>query len=166
MSCFDHIFIICPTFHDNETYNRPWLKKCKVFDASELIDTLDILTKRHSKGGPLAGKKSLIVIDDCSAEKDLNKHRSALSKIAFSGRHSNLTTWFVTQRYVSAPKDFRASTKWILIIKNICHDSFDQLMRENNVIPVKYRDEIERGLLKDFMLFVNTNEAEFIILNK
>ena len=44
---------------------------------------------------------TLIIIDDCSAEQDLEKHCSALSKIAVSGRHSNLTTWFITQRYIS-----------------------------------------------------------------
>ena len=118
LSDLHYIFIICPTFHDNKTYDsnrHPWLNQCKVITDGSLVQNLENLTKRHSRGGNLSGKKSLIIIDDCSAEKDLNKHRTSLSKIAFSGRHANLTTWFITQRYVSAPKDFRENIHWVLL---------------------------------------------------
>ena len=165
-SNFDHIFIICPTFRDNKTYSRPWLSQCKVYAGGELIDNLDDLIKQHSKGGKLSGKKSLILIDDCSAEKDLNKHRTALSKIAFSGRHSNLTTWFITQRYLSAPKDFRENIHWLLITKNTCKKSFETLMSENDVIPVEERKRIKKGLVSEFMLFVNTDSGKYKILSK
>jgi len=163
---FDHIFIVCPTFHDNKTYNRPWLSKCKVYSDGDLIKTLDDLIKQHSKGGKLSGKKSLIIIDDCSAEKDLNKHRTALSKIAFSGRHSNLTTWFITQRYVSAPKDFRENIHWVLITKNTCKKSFETLMSENDVIPIEEHQRIKKGLVNEFMLFINTDSGKYKILEK
>lgn len=165
-SNFDHIFIICPTFRDNKTYSRPWLSQCKVYAGGELIDNLDDLIKQHSKGGKLSGKKSLILIDDCSAEKDLNKHRTALSKIAFSGRHSNLTTWFITQRYLSAPKDFRENIHWLLITKNTCKKSFETLMSENDVIPVEEHKRIKKGLVSEFMLFVNTDSGKYKILSK
>jgi len=167
LQTFDHIFIICPTFYDNKTYNRPWLTRCKVYSNGELlVDTLNSLIKVHSKGGPLSGKKSLIIIDDCSAEKDLNKHRTALSKIAFSGRHSNLTTWFITQRYVSAPKDFRENIHWVLITKNTCKKSFETLMSENDVIPSEEHQNIKRGLTNDIMLFINTDSGKYLKLNK
>ena len=166
LHAFDHIVIICPTFRDNKTYNRPWLKKCTVITDGKLVENLDSLIKQHSKGGRLSGKKSLIIIDDCSAEKDLNKHHTSLSKIAFSGRHANLTTWFITQRYVSAPKDFRENIHWFLVTKNTCKDSFDRLIRENNIIPVEPRAEIEVGLVNKFMLFVNADLGKYLILNK
>jgi hypothetical protein len=142
------------------------LSQCKVYAGGELIDNLDDLIKQHSKGGKLSGKKSLILIDDCSAEKDLNKHRTALSKIAFSGRHSNLTTWFITQRYLSAPKDFRENIHWLLITKNTCKKSFETLMSENDVIPVEERKRIKKGLVSEFMLFVNTDSGKYKILSK
>ena len=166
LHALDHIFINCPTFHDNKTYNRPWLNKCIVITQGKLVDTLDRVIKRHSKGGDLTGKKSLIVIDDCSAEKDLNKHRTSLSKIAFSGRHANLITWFITQRYVSAPKDFRENIHWVLITKNTCKKSFETLMSENDVIPHDEHNEIKRGLVNEFMLFINTDTGEYRILDK
>lgn len=166
---FDHIYIICPTFHDNKTYNvtkHPWLSRCAVLANGDLIDNLESLIKQHSKGGKLSGKKSLIIIDDCSAEKDLNKHRTSLSKIAFSGRHSNLTTWFITQRYLSAPKDFRENIHWFLVTKNTCKKSFETLTSENDIIPVEHHAKIKAGLVNTFMLFVNTDIGEYILLGK
>ena len=163
---FDHIFIICPTFYDNKTYNRPWLKTCKVYADGELIDNLETLIKQHSKGGALAGKKSLVVIDDCSAERSLNKHRTALSKIAFSGRHSNLTTWFITQRFISAPKDFRENIHWLLITKNTCKKSFELMISENDVIPAEHHTQIKRLLVDECMLFINADSGKYLLLNK
>ena len=165
----DHIFIICPTFHDNKTYDikrHPWLSRCFVFSKGDLVDNLEILIKRHSKGGNLSGKKSMIIIDDCSAEKGLNKHRTSLSKIAFSGRHANLTTWFITQRYVSAPKDFRENIHWVLITKNTCKKSFETLTSENDIIPSECQARIKAGLVNSFMLFMNTDSGEWKLLNK
>ena len=164
-NAFDHIFIICPTFYDNKTYNRPWLKDCKIYPG-DLVSTLEILIKNHSKGGKFATKKSLIIIDDCSADKDLNKHRTALSQIAFSGRHCNLTTWFLSQRYVSVPKDFRDNIDWVLITKNACKKSFELMVNENDIIPSDHHSEIKRGLVNTYMLFMNVDQGKYIILTK
>ena len=169
LSKFDYIFIICPTFGDNKTYDsnrHPWLSRCKVITDGSLVQNLENLIKRHSKGGDLSGKKSLIIIDDCSAEKDLNKHRTSLSKIAFSGRHANLTTWFITQRYVSAPKDFRENIHWVLVTKNTCKKSFELLTSENDVIPREEQDDIKKGLVNDIMLFINTDSGKYLRLSK
>ena len=118
-------------------------------------------------------KKSLIIIDDCSADQDLNKHRTALSKIAFSGRHANLTTWFLTQRYISVPKDFRENIDWLLITKNACKKSFETMTSENDIIPrydpqtgVDQHRDIKRGLVNDYMLFMNVDKGEYLVLNK
>jgi hypothetical protein len=162
----DHIIIICPTFYNNKTYNRPWLNRCKVISSGQLVDNLDNLIKLHSKGGKLSGKKSLIIIDDCSAEKDLNKHRTSLSKIAFSGRHANLTTWFITQRYLSAPKDFRENIHWLLVTKNTCKKSFETLTSENDIIPTDQHAYIKSALVNTLMLFINTDCGEYMLLNK
>ena len=173
-NCFDHIFIICPTFADNKTYQeRSWLKnKVMVYNGDILVETLDMLIKEHShrgfkdRAGRLAGKRSLIIIDDCSADKDLNKHRTALSKIAFSGRHSNLTTWFISQRYVSVPKDFRDNIDWLLITKNSCKRSFQLLTDENDIIPAEHQIIIKEGLINDFMLFMNVDKGKYLVLYK
>ena len=163
---FDHIFIICPTFRDNKTYDRPWLKHCKIYTQGELVATLEILIKQHSKGGKLSTHKSLIIIDDCSAERDLNCHRTALSKVAFSERHCNLTTWFLSQRYISIPKDFRDNIDWLLITKNACKKSFELMVNENDILPPNKHAEIKQGLVNTYMLFMNVDLGKYLILNK
>ena len=46
----------------------------------------------------LKGHQTLFIIDDCSAEGEINRKRDALSELAFSGRRRNhfylLTNWF------------------------------------------------------------------------
>lgn len=165
-SNFNNIFIICPTFDDNKTYNRPWLKGVKIYPGEKLVETLEMLIKAHSKGGKLNGKKSLIIIDDCSADQDLNKHRTALSKVAFSGRHASLTTWFLTQRYISVPKDFRENIDWLLITKNTCKRSFETMTSENDIIPGARLGEIKSGLVNTYMLFMNVDQGKYLLLSK
>ena len=87
----------------------------------------------------------LVIIDDCSSEKDLDKHRTAISKLAFSGRHSNITTWFLSQRFISIPKDFRDNAVWLLCTACISNSSFRSmvdnydLFTANEVSTVKER---------------------------
>ena len=59
--------------------------------------------------GMLKGHQTLFIIDDCSAEGEINKKRDALSELAFSGRHRNHSLWVLTQKYNSASKDIRES---------------------------------------------------------
>ena len=143
------------------------VKSCKIFCDGELVAILEMLIKLHSAprsggGGKFSGHKSLTIIDDCSADKDLNKHLTALSQIAFSGRHCNLTTWFSSQRYVSVPKDFRDNIDWLLITKNARKRSFELMTNENDIIP----SEIKQRLINTYMLFMNVDQGKYLILSK
>ena len=55
----------------------------------------------------LKGHQTLFVIDDCSAEGEINKKRDALSELAFSSRNRNHSLWVLTQKYNSVSKDVR-----------------------------------------------------------
>jgi hypothetical protein len=162
---FENIYIICPTFRHNETYQKfPLNRYGKIIVCQgELVKTLTIIIKKQELTGC---PKSLIIIDDCSAEQDLNKHRTALSKIAFSGRHLKLTTWFLTQRYISAPKDFRDNIDWVLVTKNSCRDSFEKLTRENDVIPAEKLSYIKEKIVNELMLFINDDEGKYLLVKK
>ena len=46
----------------------------------------------------LKGYQTLFIIDDCSAESDINKKRDALSELAFNDRHGNHSVWVLTQK--------------------------------------------------------------------
>ena len=64
----------------------------------------------------LKGHNTLFVIDDCSAEGEINKKRDALSELAFSGRHRNHSLWVLMQKYNSVSKDLREQIKWLCFI--------------------------------------------------
>ena len=45
------------------------------------------------------GHQTLFIIDDCSAEGEINKKRDALFELAFCGRHRNHSLWVLTHKY-------------------------------------------------------------------
>ena len=73
-----------------------------------------------------------------------NKKRDALSELAFTGRHRNHSLWVLTQKYNSVSKDVREQIKWLCLFFSKDWDSFEDCLRENDVIP----DKDERNRLK------------------
>jgi hypothetical protein len=91
--------------------------------------------------------QSLFIIDDCSAMKDLKKKNQTLSEIAFSGRHYGCSMWILTQKYNSVLTDFREQIKWIALFYCKDRDSFENALRENDVIPTLAKRTHVRDLL-------------------
>ena len=94
--------------------------------------------------GMLKGHQTLFIIDDCSAEGEIIIKRDALSELAFSGRHRNHSLWVLMQKYNSVSKDVREQIKWLCLFFMKDRDSFEDCLRENDVIP----DKSERDRLK------------------
>ena len=44
--------------------------------------------------------QTLFIIDDCSAEGEINKKRDTLSELGFSGRHRNHSLWVLTKNII------------------------------------------------------------------
>ena len=95
--------------------------------------------------GVLKGHQTLFIVDDCSAEGEINKKRDALSELAFSGHHRNHSLWVLTQKYNLVSKDIREQIKWLFLFFTKDRDSFEDCLRENDVIP----DKNERDRLKN-----------------
>ena len=76
----------------------------------------------------LKGYQTLFIIDDCSAEGEINKKRDALSELAFSGRHRNHSLWVLTQKYNSLSKNVREQIKWICLFFTKDRDSFEDCL--------------------------------------
>ena len=91
----------------------------------------------------------MLVIDDCSAEGEINKKRGVLSELAFSGRHRNHSLWVLTQKYISISKDIREQIKWLCLFFTKDRDSFEDCLRENDVIPDKNERDRLKKCLKD-----------------
>ena len=141
---FEFIVVLCPTISDNKTcLSRKWIFDDKnVFIADPSIGKLNEWIKLFKS--TLKGRQTLFIIDDCSAEGEINKKRDALSELAFSGRHRNHSLWVLTQKYNSISKDVREQIKWLCLFFTKDRDSFEDYLRENDVVP----DKNERSRLK------------------
>ena len=98
---FEFILILCPTIAENKTYlSRKWILDDKnVSIVCEVEGKLNEWIRLFKN--MLKGHQTLFIIDDCSAEGEINKKRDALSELAFSGRHRNHSLWVLTQKYNS-----------------------------------------------------------------
>ena len=58
-----------------------------------------------------------------------------LSELVFSGRHAEQSVCVISRRYNSVLKDLSEQTKWVCMFYTKDRDSFDNCLRENDVIP-------------------------------
>ena len=80
---FEFIIILCPTIAENKTYlSRKWILDDKnIFIVCNVEGKLNEWIKLFKNA--LKGYQTLFIIDDCSAEGEINKKRDALSELAF-----------------------------------------------------------------------------------
>ena len=139
-SHFEFIAIMCPTILDN---NKTCLSKKWIFDDKNVFIVCDVEEKLNEwiklfRNG-LKFHQTLLIVDDCSAEGEINKKRDALSELAFSGRHRNHSLWVLTQKYNSISTDIKEQLKWLCLFFTKDRDSFEDCLRENDVVQDKKR---------------------------
>ena len=155
---FEYIIILCPTIQWNKAYkNRSWIGDIKK-PKNKNIQIVNPINKNGEEMlqellrfffNKYAGSTTLYIIDDCSATKELTKKKDMLSQLAFSGRHADQSVWVISQRYNSVLKDLREQTKWLCMFYTKDRDSFDNCLRENDVIPtLEERQRIKEELAK------------------
>ena len=112
---FEFIVILCPTILDNKTYlSRKWILDDKnVFIVCDVEGKLNEWIRLFKD--TLKGHQILFIIDDCSAERKINKKQDILSELASSGRHRNHSLWVLTQKYNSISIDVREQIKWLCL---------------------------------------------------
>ena len=164
---FDHIVILCPTVKYNKTYqNCPWIwsdPEIYILDPGDHLHEWLSTFYDIFKGTP-----TLYIIDDMSANKALTKKKDTLSELAFSGRHAQQSIWVCSQRYNSVLKDLREQTQWVALFHCKDRDSFEDCLRENDVVPQEERVNIRKQLAskKHSLLVLNTNQpAMYKVLN-
>ena len=89
------------------------------------------------------GEPTSFIIDDCSASTALTKKKDMLSMLAFSGRHAKQCVWVLIQKYNSALMLARADV-WVCLFHCKDRDSFEDCMRENDVIPSREQRALVR----------------------
>ena len=103
---FDYIFLICPTYYWNKTYQE-WIYKNseKLYplpcDQNYVDDFLKYIVDNFK------GTNSLIILDDCAATQVVKNRVSELVKLAFSARHYGLSSIVLTQQMTSIAKPYR-----------------------------------------------------------
>ena len=90
---FEYIILICPTYAKNKTYRD---KNFFVFmpDESNQDEINEILDCCYTL---FSGANTLLILDDCAVSRDLKKRSNKLIDLTFSGRHSGISVWVLTQ---------------------------------------------------------------------
>ena len=90
---FDYIVILCPTFINNKTYNRPFIYRDSSIIPVPINDKLNSVLQEISNKFSDPKEHTLILLDDCANLHDAKMKSTALTKLAFHGRHSNISCW-------------------------------------------------------------------------
>lgn len=144
---FEHIVIFCPTIKHNRTYKeRKFIWSDQNIFIVNPSDRLNVCLEHYFD--LFQNTPTLFIIDDCAAERDIVRKKSALAKLAFSGRHALISVWILTQKYNAVLKDFREQLKTITLFYSKDRDSFEECLRENDVIENKQERERIKNNLK------------------
>ena len=76
----------------------------------------------------------LFIIDDITANKDLEKRRQPLLELSISGRHRGHYLWLLTQSYKGIPKKLREQTKAIFVWYPKARIDLKMIHDENDVL--------------------------------
>jgi len=154
---FDFIVLFCPTFEFNKTYNRDIVTKNKKFivlNSKAVKNNLDNCIKIAID--IYKGSNTLFIIDDCANLHDSKIRESELCFLAFSGRHFNITTWVVNQKYNSIVKDYRENIRFLVLFYNKDKMALKNALEENQIIP---KDEHE-----DYINKLKQNKGSKLLL--
>ena len=108
---YENIYVICPTFSINSTWqgwkfrNGPGVKVLKTHDVNRAIKEI---LGRHKKG------RALIIFDDVATSKDVKSQTSELVKLGFSGRHHGIDTIILTQQLTWIAKAYRENITFLV----------------------------------------------------
>ena len=137
---FEYIFLICPTYLWNKTYQEWKYKDDKNFfpipcDQDEVEKFLKFVT-HHFKD-----TNSLIILDDCASSQYVKNRSSEVVKLAFSARHYKFSTIIITQQLTSITKPYRTNTQILVTFYNPDKNDMKTLLEESvDGTEEEYRD--------------------------
>ncbi len=114
---FEYIFLICPTYNWNMTYQEWTHKDCEHFypipsDQNSVDDFIKYIVDNFK------GTNSLIILDDCASTQAVKNRVSELVSPAFSARHYGLSTVVITQQLTSIAKPYRENIAKLVMFYN------------------------------------------------
>ena len=144
---FDHILIVCPTFEYNKTYDRKFIYRdvdvIPIIINEKLNEVLEMLFHRYKD----RKEQTLIIIYDCANLHDTKLKATDLTKLAFHGRHANISTWILTQKYNAIVKDFRENIMMLVLFYDKNKESREAAFKENDIgLTCEEKDKIIKQL--------------------
>jgi hypothetical protein len=100
-----------------------------------ITGNLDEILKRLIAVFEDSKEHTLFVIDDCANLYDAKLKATALTALAFHGRHLNLSTWVITQKYnaIRPIKDFRENIEVLVLFYDKDRESREAAFKENDI---------------------------------
>ena len=150
---FDYIFIVCPTFKYNKTYqnwkylNDPdvFALNCRQDDVNNTLEDIIGLAEIEKEEGN--EMNSLIILDDCAASKDIKNRTSELVNLGFSGRHIGISTIVITQQLTSISKPYREQLSKIVAFDTVDAEG-EQVLFKKYMKKFKITKEEEEEIQK------------------
>ena len=96
----------CPTFYYNKTYNRPFIYYDSNVIPVEIQNDMNSKLKKITNVFADTKEQTLIILDDFANLHDAKVKSSRFTKLAFYGRHLNISCWAIAQKYNAIVKDF------------------------------------------------------------
>ena len=144
---FEYIFIVCPTFEDNKTYQDwKYLKDPDVFAIACDHDKVEDAVREIVKFAK--NTNSLVILDDCAASQSVKNKTSELVKLAFHGRHIGLSTIVITQQLTSIAKPYRMNISTLVIFYSARKDDRRDVF-ENHLSVDEYEEQKSLEALKN-----------------
>ncbi len=114
---FDYIFLICPTYFWNKTYQEWKYKDSEGFypipsDQNSVDDFIKYIVDNFK------GTNSLIILDDCASTQAVKNRVSELVSLGMHARHYGFSTIVITQQFTSIAKPFRDNIAKLVIFYN------------------------------------------------
>ena len=139
MKHFDYIYLLCPTFSYNKSYQE-W----RYMNDPDLIviecDQDDIEHFLKEVVYVAQGTNSCLVLDDCASSQAVKNRTSELIKLAFSARHYGLSVIVLTQQLTSLAKPWRENQAKLISFYNPNKIDMDTLFDEY----LSYLSKVER----------------------
>ena len=117
---FEFIVLICPT----NTINTETYENFAKDDKNFLVWMPDASNQDEINAGLnccktlFSGFKTLMILDGCAVSQDLKKRSNEFIDLAFSGRHSKISVWVLTQQLISIAKPFRDNVACFVAFRN------------------------------------------------
>ena len=151
---FDYIVMICPTFAYNRTLYRfgerdPWLYVI-------ICEQHNVETWLKVASFAFEGTNTLIVLDDCAASKDVKGRTGELVEFGFSGRHTGISVWILTQQLTSITKPFRENVAAVVLFYTPSTKTMKAIFEE-------YAGELSKYELKQMISRIKDREFAHLI---